>query len=75
MIGRCANCWTLETRYGLPEVMNAACRVCGGFLFWCLHFGFERGQAAPWNNHWVLLHLGTKTLLSEDLCQKKKADG
>ncbi len=72
MIGRCANCGNEEIRYGVDEVMKAACNVCGSFIFWCLHFGVYRGVHIPSMNHWVKIDLRTNELLSKDLCDEDK---
>ena len=69
MIGHCADCGHETSRYGLPEVMKAACQNCGSFIFWCLHFGFERWMYAHYRNHYVKIDLRTNELLSEDMCE------
>jgi hypothetical protein len=64
MIGYCADCGHETSRYGLPEVMKAACGNCGSFIFWCLHIGF---YGKP--SHYVKVDLRTNELLSEDMCE------
>lgn len=63
MIGICDKCGNHVMRYGGIEEMNVPCGKCGGYLFWCLHYGFRN---IP--DHYVLWDCENRKCLSPDMC-------